>query len=228
MTVELENQKVVYMKDLQVGHVVKSGVDQYSRVYAFGHRDADLRTEYLQLRLSKTDDKLEITPNHLVFLPNQTAVPASNLKVGDQVVVAYTATMILGIERVIRRGAYAPFTESGRVEVNHVQASTYVTLQPGQSHFAVGEFTTPISHQRLAHLALTPIRIGVAPASMIPYMHKASLWLLRQHATVVVTLLVPILLLLSVLCGGGAVLLLLSLAAVYPGRHRRRRTKDPR
>lgn len=226
MTVELENQQVVHMRDLQVGHVVKSRVGQYSRVYAFGHRDVDLRTEYLQLRLSKTDDKLEITPNHLVVLPNQTAVPASNLKVGSQIVVADTATTILGIERVIRRGAYAPFTESGYIQVNHVQASTYVALQPHQSHFVVGGFTTPISHQWLAHLVLTPIRTGVAPASMIPYMHKASMWLLRQHATVVVTLLCPIALLCA-LAERGAFLLFLSLAAVYLDRRRRRRTKDP-
>jgi len=108
----------------------------YEPIYMFGHSDPHQTVQYIQL----LPMKLEITPDHLVFLhDNNTktarAVPARSLRVGDRLLSTTTTSpssssmLIEEIRSVTRVGAYGPFTPSGTVVVNDIVASNYVTLQ---------------------------------------------------------------------------------------------------
>ena len=56
----------------------------------------------------------------------------------------------IGKER-LGRGLFAPFTSSGRVVVNGIGVSTFVSLQRKEERLVLGGWETPLSHQWLAH-----------------------------------------------------------------------------
>ena len=151
MTVEIRDGKSVFMKDLQRGDEVKVAEGIYERVYGFGHRHETLEIEYLELILS-TGTVLEISADHMVSVQGN-FVPAKEIRNGNLVSVLMDGTMalfkVVAIQRIVRQGAYAPFTWSGTILVNGVLASTYVALP-----------SVPLSsYQAVSHLATLPRRI---------------------------------------------------------------------
>ena len=65
------------------------------------------------------------------------------------------------IVTVGREGAFAPFTDSGVINMNGVVASTYVNLQGQSDSFMVGPYKT-LSMQFIAHATQAPHRVVCA------------------------------------------------------------------
>lgn len=164
MQVEVKGRGMVSMKHVKIGDVVKSSDDGscYSKVYSFGHYQPEAMGEYLQLyyvtpKEATTKHSLQISRDHMVFVDNRRSVPASSLKVGDEILLETgRPARIVKIATVQSRGAYAPFTESGSIVVNGVVASNYIAMLD-DDHVLL-PFPC-MSHHWLAHASQAPHRL---------------------------------------------------------------------
>jgi hypothetical protein len=193
----------VRMNQIQIGDVVHVGHNKYSRVYSFGHHNDMTSTEFLQLRTG--DHTIETTSDHMVFVEQWGAIPASIVQVGDNLVLGTgNPATVTKITTVKRQGAYAPFTESGTVVVNGVVASSYISLQNGSAFFRVGGFNV-VSMHTLAHALQAPHRMacgiglcrtetytveGVSTWVYGPFL--ASKWLMEQNDVVILAIGIPV------------------------------------
>jgi hypothetical protein len=208
-TVEIQNRGAVNMRDLSLGDQVLVSLEgnKYEPVYSFGHLDKSTPTNYLQFHPSN----LEMTRNHMVFVEGEGAIPASRVRVGD---VLEGGIEVMAIRNVARRGMYAPFTPSGKIVVNGVVASNYISFDDSPV-FNVGSLETPLSYQWLAHSFQLPHRIWcyylgscteehyteTGLSTWVDRSFRAALWFKGQHDLVVGLLLVPL-----VFCAGALTL----------------------
>lgn len=190
----------VHMKDLKIGDMVHIGGGKYSRVYSFGHRSENKSVNYLQIYHGNSARPLEITKEHLVFVNDRGAVPASTIVVGDNLVSADGGvSQVRFVSQVHRTGAYAPFTESGTVVVSNALASNFITInkQGEPSAFlSIGDFKI-VSFHWLAHAFEAPHRMvcklmpaicasetynedGISHWVSVPF--KVSQWLLMDES----------------------------------------------
>jgi len=126
------------MDELRIGHDVLTADGTFSKVYSFGHFDAEAMTDYLQIQAEGMNQPLEITPSHLLYLYKEkstfwkaTLLPAGDIKVGDSLVSVKgqpSVQVVTSVRTVRRRGTYDPFTVTGDIVVNGVAASNYVAL----------------------------------------------------------------------------------------------------
>ena len=155
-TCQVEGKGTVLMRNVELGDKVLIQGGKYEHVYSFGHRDRDVMSRYLKLVTSGSS--LEVSPNHLVFVEGERAVPASSVKVGDMLQLADgKLASVESIEVLTKQGAYAPFTASGTVVVNGVTASSFVSLQ-GSTNFKIGSIDTGLSYHVIGHAFETPHR----------------------------------------------------------------------
>jgi len=188
-TVELMGRGLVRMDTLSIGDYVRVQGGKFSKVYSFGHYNTNKPAEYLQLFFSSDDairkkkgssTPLEMSEDHMVFVvtlrddgdkkSTTTVVPASELKVGDTLLLGVTdadttttttATVYKIVRNVKRNGAYAPFTVSGDIVVSGVLASNYVSMMMDDTvpmmmqHDLAHAFTFP--HRFLCSLDFTTI-----------------------------------------------------------------------
>jgi len=196
----------VKMADVQIGDMINVGPNKFSRVYGFGHRSERIETTYLQLFTSKTKP-LEISEDHMLFVENKGAIPASAVRIGDNIVLGDTSgavAMVNKISTIKRTGAYAPFTDAGTIVVGNVLASNYVSLVTNSAFFQVAGINIVPMHW-LAHASQTFYRMacraglcksesytheGISKWVYGPYL--ASKWLVRQHAAVLMMFTVPV------------------------------------
>merc|ERR1712207_137441 len=124
------------MEALQVGDYVKIGNGEvHEQVYAFGRRDPQRFTEFVQLH-TKTGTPLEMTGEHLVFVDGKTnPVRADSIKVGDVLKAEDKNAVVEKIELVTRNGIYNPLTSSGTIQVNGITASNYISFQKQNKEF---------------------------------------------------------------------------------------------
>lgn len=187
----VKGKGTVSMKELQIGnHVlvssstVKTNANErnYEPVYSFGHWNVNDSATYLQF----DPIGLQISSNHMVFRHRQhggnstisfqrsktEAVPASMVQIGDILALHDDDTdkrhsIVTSISRVTHRGMYAPLTASGRIVVNGVVCSTYITFQQNSSVLLIGGgsneneylYSTGLSFQWLCHVFELPHRL---------------------------------------------------------------------
>lgn len=214
--VETQDGGTIPMKDVKIGDVVKTNTKSYSRVYSFGHYDNDAEAKYIQVFVRDSTKALEISADHMVFTSSsQQPVPASSLHVGDTLLMdTGNASEIIKLDAVVRRGAYAPFTESGTIVVNNMVASNYIAMT-SNGHLTVGGIQL-MSVQKMAHLSQAPHRLyclmiecqqeSYTPDGQSYWIYrnlKAAEWWLNQSNVVV-----------QGASLGAALLLLLPIAAV--------------
>jgi Hint module len=196
----------VKMADIKIGDMVNVGNNTFSRVYGFGHRSESIETTYLQLFISNTKP-LEISEDHMLFVKNKGAIPASAVRIGDNVVLGDASGAVAVVNKIStikRTGAYAPFTEAGTIVVSNVLASNYVSLVTNSAFLQVGGINIVPMHW-LAHASQTLYRMacraglcksesytseGISKWVYRPYL--ASKWLVKQHAAVLVVFTVPV------------------------------------
>jgi len=150
--VQLSNGETKQIDQLRLGDKVLTQ-NGYESIYSWSHHNVQKEAEFIQLLPSR----IELSPNHLIFLENGVAVPAGTVKAGDTLLSGEVVTYV---RSVTRRGVYAPFTYSGTIIVNGQLASTFVSLQDKSNVLLLnGGWSTGISHQWLAHAFEAPHRL---------------------------------------------------------------------
>lgn len=146
------SELAVPMKELRVGDQILTGMNQYETVYAFGHHNPNRFAKFYQIYNGNNSQRpLEMTADHMVFLEGQeTPVSASSVKVGDILHTAMGASKVNKISSVERKGIYAPLTTGGKLVVDGVLASSYISF---------GSDDSVVSDHALVHMALSPYRM---------------------------------------------------------------------
>jgi len=196
--VQLSNGETKPINQLKLGDKVltQSG---YENIYSWSHYNSEKEAEFVQLLPSR----VELSLNHLIFLENEISVPAGTVKAGD---VLLSGEVVASVRSVKRRGAYAPFTNSGTIIVNDQVASTFVSLQKDSSVLVLnGGFSTGISHQWLAHAFEVPHRLWCSAMGCTKESYTADgisiwvaaplqffIWFLQLPAVLQLTLFIPI------------------------------------
>lgn len=227
-TVQVKHKGATTMDNLRLGDEVlvvpsSNGNEDaiYEPVYSFGHHSDLQQADFLQLLPSK----LELSIDHMVFVENRGAIPASMVQVGDKL---FGGEEVTAIEMVRRNGVYAPFTRTGEITVNGVKASCYGSLQNASSHLMMGSVKTILSMQWLAHRFNVPHRIwcdyfstcktesstegGIS--TWIAWHLEVARWCLRQHLVVRWVLLLPLLIVTLILLAALELLLEYPVAVV--------------
>mmetsp|Transcript_16717 Transcript_16717/g.25255 ORF Transcript_16717/g.25255 Transcript_16717/m.25255 type:complete len:336 (+) Transcript_16717:83-1090(+) len=158
---ELENGDTVPMKDLRIGDRVMVSNGKYEPIYTFGHFDESVNNaDFIQIRTS-TSSGLEMTPDHLIFKEGNEVVPASNLVLGDKLMMGSGLTEeVVSIKKTKRLGIFAPFTPSGMIVTNGVQSSCFATVQGGNSKVSLGGgMELPLTYHRLGLVFESPHRL---------------------------------------------------------------------
>lgn len=134
-TVEVKDGNI-RMDQLKIGDFVKSGNNQFTQVYGFGHLDRALEEVFIQIYFDrKSKDQadvesaipLEISARHLLMLDTdqfQYPIRAFDVVVGNTL----SGLTVQKIRTVTRHGVYAPLTHSGDLVVSGVRASNYVDV----------------------------------------------------------------------------------------------------
>jgi len=163
--VQVKNKGATSMDSLMIGDAVLSAGGTYSKVYSFGHYSTKDVTEFLQIHVATVgnDDEppLEITADHMLYVYNEKAKttslhPAGDVQVGYYLITAQgILTQVSSVSKVMRHGAFAPFTLTGDIVVGGVAASNYIALPPVfQDH----QLSFELQH-RMQHAAYTPYRL---------------------------------------------------------------------
>ena len=196
MTVELENKSTVPLRLVQLGDRVKVDDGKYEPIYAFGHKNAEASSVFLQITTENNRNILEISKDHMVTIEGSRSVPASMIKLGDKLVTGSgDLVAVKTISNVFRKGIYAPFTYSGTIEVNGVKASTYVSLQEDAEFLTIGNFETPFSHQWLSHSVMLPFRLlgsNTIFSAWAEWLQGTGQHLLTQHPIILGLSMVPL------------------------------------
>jgi Hint module len=156
-TVDVKGVGNIRIDQLQIGDYVRSSSGEFTQVYGFGHLDRNLEASFLQIFLDDVKNNatdvipttpLEVSAQHLLLLDSTLRHPirASDVAVGDWL----NGKQINKIDRVIRRGVYAPLTHSGDLIVSGVCGSNYV---------AVFDVDWIWDQHRLGHLLYLPQRV---------------------------------------------------------------------
>jgi len=207
-TVNVADRGMIQMRDLNIGDEVQVGRDEYSRVYSFGHYDKDVVVEFLKFHITGLEQPLEISKDHMIFVENRGAIPASAVNVGEELLLVNDGhnAKVIKVESVHRKGAFAPFTDSGTISVNGVISSNYITMQDDLDALTVAgvEF---VSMQWIAHSFQAPHRLvckwneqfcaretysksGISKWVYGPYL--TSKWFLEQHVVVLMVFTLPV------------------------------------
>ena len=154
-TVQVQDKGWIPIKDLHVGDLIRVPGDRFEPVYSFGHWDAEKWSEFLIL-----NEKLEVSPAHLVAVEKRGFVPSSTVKLGDRLLSSSGAAIeVKSIDKITRKGVYAPFTPSGMLVVGDFVASSFVSLQPDSAVLKIGGLSTGLSFQWLEHTFEFPHRL---------------------------------------------------------------------
>ncbi|CAB9501065.1 Desert hedgehog protein [Seminavis robusta] len=175
-TVEVQSRGRIQMKDMRVGDLVRTGPGKYDwePIYGFGHLDTAKSAEYLQIHTDGNRAPLEMTGNHLIYRVNPSTlesklIPAAQLEPanfvevvlqGDEAVHGVHLVAVSKITRVKRRGLYMPLTPSGRILVNGVFSSCYVSVNVELPPTVAKYSSWFLSESAILHWWLAPHRIA--------------------------------------------------------------------
>jgi len=127
----------VPMNEVKVGDYVRDSTssDSFSRVISLGHVHHETKANFFQIFYDDDGDDgtdgsnypLEITARHMVYVSGKGAIPAENVRVGDELFVtsSKSTSLVTKVENVERVGVYAPVTESGKLVVSGILSSSY-------------------------------------------------------------------------------------------------------
>ena len=149
----------VSIRDVQVGDHVLTAGNRYSPVYAFGHRNLQKETTFVQLETG--EQTLELTGDHLVFLNGRkNPVRADSIRKDDVLRGKHAGLKVFNIKSVDREGVYAPFTPDGTVLVDGILASSYVSMDPkSKDNVELRNGMGIISQQTFVHISMSPFRL---------------------------------------------------------------------
>ncbi|EFJ10399.1 hypothetical protein SELMODRAFT_427238 [Selaginella moellendorffii] len=107
-----------YVETTLIAFQVAVGINSFSDIYAFGHKDLDVVSEFVQVKTKA--NTLELTTSH--FVPVNTKGEtiykrAADLKVGDSLSTISGASPITEISKVDKLGLYNPLILSDDILV---------------------------------------------------------------------------------------------------------------
>lgn len=144
------------LEDLKIGDRVHVGNGIFEPVYSFGHFNLEARSQFLEIKTDKTT--LQLTYDHMVFGASGVAHPASMVQVGDQLVDGNGETVLVqSLKTVSSTGVAAPFTPSGKIVVDDILASSFVSF--GSSAY-LSVWGVNFSYQWLSHSFEFPHRLA--------------------------------------------------------------------
>lgn len=149
----------VRLNELKIGDLVQNEFGSYEKVYSFSHKDSSQKGNYLQILADGMVKPIEISPKHMLYVQNNDQktkgiVSAANVKVGDKVILKdETPSEVKSIHKVVREGAYAPLTPSGKIVVDDVVASNYV------EHDALKQYVSAEAQHSMQHGAFAGYRL---------------------------------------------------------------------
>jgi hypothetical protein len=200
---EVAGKGKVSMKDISLGDKVLTDNNKYEAIYSFGHRNEAATMEFV--KLVTAGKSLELSKDHLVYANGQ-AVPASIVKVGDELQLADgSLSAVLAIKIAIKTGVFAPFTASGTIIVNGIKASTFIAFQESATAHVAG-IDTGITFQFLAQFFEFPQQVWCAHFSAcdtetyttegistrVSGLHTLFVWLFAQNFAVMATTVVAV------------------------------------
>lgn len=194
------------MKDLEVGDKVWTGTkpDAYEPVYAFGHLHPTKIITFHQIYTEGAVHPLELTGDHLVFVHGKTnPIRADCIKVNDVLrnENEKQGARVVKVSSVQKSGLYAPLTPCGRIMVDGIQTSAYISLQQHAMEFVEMKsplFSTILPYHTYVHVGLSPFRFVCTKVSSplctqydkdgVPYYAalamRANTWLHNQNSLV--------------------------------------------
>ena len=154
-TVEVQGKGWIGMTELQIGDRVRTCGGDYSLVYSFFHKHADMLAQFIRITMAD-GNVLEVSSDHLLYA-NGSIVRAADVKKGDSL----PKTVVAIDSGVHRRGLYAPVTQSGEMVVSGACSSSYVALwqyhapsiQNWATHAAMAVFRLACSDNACLHEA---------------------------------------------------------------------------
>ena len=153
--VDVANRGPVRMQDLQLGDMVMVGQGIYEPIYSFGHLAPMTIATFLQIKT--TTSTLRLTNEHMIFTKSGDVVPASRIQLGDYLLSdSGLDDLVESIQTVQERGLYAPFTPSGKLVVNDILVSSYVSMLD-EKDLKLGWIS--LNQQWLNHAVLFPHRL---------------------------------------------------------------------
>lgn len=125
VTVELEDGSFKTMDSIEIGDSVKVASGEFSPVFMFTHKMADIPYSFVRLTAS-SGHSLELTKGHYLYV-NGGLAAAESVRVGDSIQTDAGVVSVSAVDRVVSRGLFNPQTVNGNIVVNGVRASTYTT-----------------------------------------------------------------------------------------------------
>jgi Hint module len=142
-TVMLENNSIIRMEELEVGHRVHVGQGLYSDVFMFTHRCSQ---SYWQFHVIKTTSghELTVTGDHFLYRDDMKLVSAGSLRKGDSLMLDDgNVSIIRSVSCAWMYGLYNPHTLHGDIAVDGLRTSTYTSvLAPSFAHSILAVFRT--------------------------------------------------------------------------------------
>jgi Hint module len=204
--VVVKDKGEVALRNLKIGDYVETELGHYEPIYSFGHKSDTIMVEYLKIRTDKIASPILISPDHMIFIPGNHAVPVGTLQKGDSLLLPNgESTVITNIQTVERQGMFAPFTMSGKLLVNGYVASSFVSIQPPSGYLVLGNgsWKTPISLQWLAHVFESPHRLVYRLGITTEFYSREGIsqwverplycfeWLVHQNTTIMLIIMIP-------------------------------------
>ena len=155
-TIQKKNSKTTFLRNLRIGDEILTvngeGRKTYTKVLAFLDYQPHSSLAYLRIQFTN-GQSFTVSKHHLVFKQenenSKVAVFAEEISVGDNLFKlsdrdkTLQPVKVTSIKETLRHGAFAPLTDQGTLLIDGVLTSCYAEIR---------------SH-RLAHLALTPLRL---------------------------------------------------------------------
>jgi len=161
-TVEVKGRGIATMDSLSLGDVIKVGPDQFEPVYSFGHLDTTAIGQFLEIE-TESGDIIQLSEHHMIETDKVgNFVPARMLQIDKSVIFVNDGaqnSLIKSIKKVRRHGLYAPFTPSGKLLVNGISVSSFVSLSNKSSYVRLAPGIS-ISFQWLEHSFEFPHRLA--------------------------------------------------------------------
>lgn len=162
-TVMVNGKGRVMMKDLANGDDVLTMNGSYQTMYSMNHYHTSKETTFVQIKTNlELEQPLELSPKHLLYLVDNTnPVPASTIKVGDNVWTLKGRKEVLEVNMITRGGLYNPLTVDGTIVVNGIAASVYTTPS-GKAHLQMegvwSKMMNSLSFHDALHMISAPYR----------------------------------------------------------------------
>lgn len=139
-TVQLEDGSVKRMDAVQLGDRVKVSSGEFSDVFMFTHKSANVVNKFVKLTTA-AGPQLTLTSGHFLYV-NGALSAAKTVKSGDSLELGNgDCTVVESVETISAKGLYNPQTIHGDIIVNNVRASTYTTtIEPAVAHALLTPF----------------------------------------------------------------------------------------